>query len=216
MAERIDIYNANLEHMGVMDRAKAHVEGQWHRTFHCWVVRAHQGGQVLFQQRSQHMKNFPGMLDVSAAGHLEAGETVLDGIREMREELGIDVTEKNLVDLGQRVEVADQTNGQKNREYQSVFIYEIDFDLPKFDPNSHEVTALLWLPIESGMNLFTGKIDSVIAEGYSFEAEPQGVWTHFSRSLSAEDFLPRIQRYYLTILIMSERVINRSGPVSIS
>ena len=73
MAERIDIYDANLNHLGAMDRMEAHMQGQWHQTFHCWIVSSVSGGRILLQKRSDSMRNFPRLLDVSAAGHLEAG-----------------------------------------------------------------------------------------------------------------------------------------------
>ena len=116
MADEIDIFNANLEKLGQMDRRQAHYEGQWHRTFHCWLYRASPAPQILLQMRAPRMKNFPEKLDVSAAGHLEVGEDPIDGLREIREELGIEVKQEALLYLGERVEVADQDNGQKNRE----------------------------------------------------------------------------------------------------
>ncbi|WP_407645941.1 NUDIX hydrolase [Actinacidiphila oryziradicis] len=108
-----------------MDRIEAHLQGKWHRTVHCWVVSAERGGQILLQKRSDTMKNFPGLLDVSAAGHLEAGEPVEAGLREVTEELGIEVDRSRLHHLGERVEVADQKNGQRNREYQSVCLIPV-------------------------------------------------------------------------------------------
>ena len=119
MAETIDIYDANLQHLGKMDRVEAHLKGHWHRTFHCWVVNGEGEGRILFQHRSAEMVNFPNMFDVSAAGHLEAGENVEQGIREVSEELGIPTSMDALHSLGYRVEVADQSNGQLNKRISS-------------------------------------------------------------------------------------------------
>jgi isopentenyldiphosphate isomerase len=215
MAE-IDIYNANLEPIGTMERIQAHKDGQWHQTFHCWVVDNKASGALLFQQRSHTMKNFPGMLDVSAAGHLDVGETVEDGLREVHEELGLPISMEDLVALGQRVEVADQANGQRNREYQSVFLYSADIDLGSIKPEPEEITALVWLPLPAGMDLFTGQIDSLSLTGYTYEGATVGSWEPFELDVSRDSFLPRIQQYYLTALIMAERVLKNAGPVAIS
>lgn len=216
MAERIDVYDANLTHIGAMDRLEAHKEGKWHRTFHCWVVSSANGGQLLFQKRSDNMRNFPGLLDVSAAGHLEAGETIDDGLREVTEELGIPIDRAHLHSLGERVEVADQTNGQRNREYQSVYLYQCDLLLTEYHPQVEEVAALLWLPIKDGYKLFDSSTESVVMTGYTYERSAGAKWEPFEFTATRDTFLPRIQRYYLASMIMAERLLNDAGPLAIS
>lgn len=211
----IDIYDANLEPQGSMERIQAHREGKWHKTFHCWIVSPRDGGKVLFQQRSATMRNFPGLLDVSAAGHLDSGESVEDGLREVREELGLALDIDDLAFLGQRVEVADQANGQRNREYQSVYMYVADVDLATISPDRGEVSALIWLPIQDGMRLFTDLVSSLELSGFTSEGHPPE-WRPCMLSVTDASFLPRIQKYYLTSLIMAERLLLRSGPVAIS
>lgn len=219
MTEFIDIYDANLTPIGKMERIEAHREGQWHETFHCWVVTRETGsGGVLFQQRSATMKNFPGMLDVSAAGHLEAGESLREGIREIREELGIPIDEARLRDLGYRVEVADQSNGQKNREYQGVFMYETDVPLKDFRAEPSELSGLVIVPLADGMELFTGQRDALTVTGWKFEdpTSEQPRWSSFEQTITRDSFLPRIQRYYLTALIMADRMLAGLEPLAIS
>lgn len=73
-------------------------KGLLHGAAHVWVWR-HRAGQVeiLLQQRADGMMTFPGMLDISAAGHIDPGEEVLvTAIRECREELDLEVTDKDL------------------------------------------------------------------------------------------------------------------------
>lgn len=216
MAEMIDIYDANLKHKGVMERIKAHMEGEWHRTFHCWVVSTERGGSLIFQQRSKKMKNFPGLLDVSAAGHIEAGEPIEEGVREVKEELGIDVDESRLIKLGERVEVADQANGQRNREYQSVYMYLTSQQISLYKPEEYEVTALVLLNIQDGFKMFRGEVDKVSMTGCSYEINENGIGEPFTLEATIQSFLPRIQQYYLTSLIMAERLLEGNFNVSIS
>jgi len=215
MAETIDIYDANLTLIGTMERVKAHKEGQWHKTFHCSVVTREYGGAILFQLRSPEMVNFPNMLDISAAGHLEAGEKVEEGIREVSEELGITLSKGTLHSLGYRVEVADQKNGQRNREYQAVYILHIDIPLSEYTPQVEEVTGLLWIRIKDGLALFSGSQNNATMEGIRYNKN-RAEWENITREVTIEDFLPRIQNYYLTMCIMAERVLENRLPLSIS
>ncbi|WP_233522994.1 NUDIX domain-containing protein [Peribacillus saganii] len=55
---------------------------------------------MYFQLRSEEKKDFPSLFDISAAGHILANETVEDGIREVKEELGIDISMNDLEYVG--------------------------------------------------------------------------------------------------------------------
>ena len=214
--EKIDIYDANLKHLGIMDRKDAHLQGLWHTTFHCWLINNTNGGQILLQGRSSDMENFPDMLDVSAAGHILAGEKIDEGVREVEEELGIIINIKNLRFLGYRVEVADQTNGQKNREYQAVYLLKHDPNLFEYRPQIEEVDSLFWLNIDDGINLLTGKQNSVKVKGIKYDKSSKN-WTSHEREITINELLPRIQSYYLTVLIMGQRFLSDNTlPLAIS
>jgi isopentenyldiphosphate isomerase len=215
MAESIDIYNANLDPAGSMDRGKAHMDGRWHRTFHCWVVNPADEPRILFQVRSDAMVNFPGMLDVSAAGHILAGESLSDGVREVREELGVAFDEGMLHALGDRVEVADQANGQKNREYQSVYLLLLHEELAAYEPQVEEIAGLVWLGIGDGLRLFAGDCPDAEVRGIKYDASAKA-WRDTVRTVTSSDFLPRIQRYYLTAAIMADRLVKGQFPLAIS
>eukprot|EP00580_Thalassiosira_gravida_P006698 CAMPEP_0201639400 /NCGR_PEP_ID=MMETSP0493-20130528/19214_1 /ASSEMBLY_ACC=CAM_ASM_000838 /TAXON_ID=420259 /ORGANISM="Thalassiosira gravida, Strain GMp14c1" /LENGTH=256 /DNA_ID=CAMNT_0048112785 /DNA_START=292 /DNA_END=1062 /DNA_ORIENTATION=+ len=84
----------------VKERGRVHVDGDWHRSVQVWIVQKdesqREGGdeeeekvRVLLQRRSPYKDTHPNLLDVSCAGHVNAGDDVLDTtIREMEEELG--------------------------------------------------------------------------------------------------------------------------------
>lgn len=212
----IDIFDANLKPIGTMNRRHAHNLGMWHKSFHCWVYAT--GGQpsLLFQLRAPDSTNFPDMLDVSAAGHLNPGESPEDGIRELHEELGImEVTAQDLIFAGSRVEVADQSNGQLNREYQFVYFMETPYELERFSPEPKEVWGLYWVPIEPGISLFVHERDSVLASGIAWN-DARSQYVADERTFGRDDFLPRIQRYYLAALLASQRLIDGDRLVAIS
>jgi len=63
-----------------------------------WVFRKTENGvEVLFQHRSEFVDSNAGKWDISAAGHMNYGETIVEAaVREAREEIGIEISEKDL------------------------------------------------------------------------------------------------------------------------
>ena len=86
--EQLKVFDENYTYLRDENRDKVHHEGLWHETFHCWLV---DDQFVYIQKRSAMKKDFPGLFDITAAGHILSTETVADGIREVEEELGIEV-----------------------------------------------------------------------------------------------------------------------------
>ena len=119
--ELLDVLDERGEPVGVERRDVVHRDGLWHRAFHLWVLS---GPDVLLQRRSAAKATHPGMLDATAAGHLGAGEGVLEGgLREVREELGVAYRAPELTELGVwRIEDRVGPGGRLvNREHHHVW-----------------------------------------------------------------------------------------------
>lgn len=88
----------------IVERKKAHQEGVRHRTAHVWLMRERQGRtEILLQKRSRNKDSHPGCYDISSAGHIPAGVDWLpSACRELQEELGVEIGEKELEYRGQR------------------------------------------------------------------------------------------------------------------
>ena len=95
--EILDVFDEHGRLLGTKRRADVHRDGDWHLAFHLWVVAP---AGVLLQRRARSKSSWPGFLDASAAGHLLAGETIRDGLREVDEELGAAYAFDDLVHLG--------------------------------------------------------------------------------------------------------------------
>jgi hypothetical protein len=116
--ELLDVLDEEGRPVGVKTRGEVHRDGDWHAAFHLWVV---QPGGVLLQRRALTKDSWPGRLDATAAGHLTAGESVPDGLREADEELGVAFSFDALIDLGVHL-VDERIPGDgRNRERQHVF-----------------------------------------------------------------------------------------------
>ncbi|GHV16168.1 hypothetical protein AGMMS49938_15890 [Fibrobacterales bacterium] len=152
-----DENGTNLEKTA--SREETHKNGYWHRTAHIWLIDFE--GLILLQLRSFEKDIFPNRWDVSAAGHLDLGETPVQAARrELREELGIDVAENDLEFLGDLKCVAEITSPIKtkirkrkiailDREIQSVFLVRIShYPINKFNLQKSEVQKVKWFSVE--------------------------------------------------------------------
>ncbi len=144
--EQIDVVSpANGEVLATADRSVVHAEGHWHQVFHCLVLRP-SANSVVLQRRALSKASFPGLLDLSATGHLESGESPLDGLREFEEELGVPLDPKYLIPLGTRL-LADDNGEGKNRERVHVFFVLDDRPISEYRPPPCEVASLIEIAV---------------------------------------------------------------------
>ncbi|WP_051041723.1 NUDIX hydrolase [Planococcus halocryophilus] len=121
--EKLRIYDEHRVAQDIASRQTIHEQGYWYETFHCWVIsREDEKDMIYLQLRSEDKKDFPGLFDITAAGHLLADETVKDGVREVREELGLKVSFNELISLGT---IKDQLaiGGFLDNEHCHCFLY---------------------------------------------------------------------------------------------
>lgn len=96
--ELLDIVDESDRVVGQAFRDEIHSRGLIHRSTHMLLFDS--SGKLFFQRRSFQKDNDPGLWDSSAAGHVDAGESYLVcAVRELREELGIEVDDKDLTEL---------------------------------------------------------------------------------------------------------------------
>ncbi len=197
MTEYFDIFDQALQPIGVKARAAVHRDGDWHQVFHCWVIgRDDNGaGYVILQKRADD-RDYGGKIDISAAGHLEAGETVRDGPREIREELGLCLSFDELLPLGRRLGMTKQGD-LIDCQICHVFFYECDRPLSAYHYSKEEIAGLVKLRIEDGLQLLAGERPSVEAPAVGLAAD--------TIKIAADDFIPSIDNYVLKALILARR-----------
>lgn len=200
--ERLDIYDEDGQYVGTAPRSVAHAEGYWHRTFHCVVLQRDAGvDYVLFQKRHTRKDTNPGKFDTTSAGHLLAGETLEDGIREPQEELGIAVTMDELIPLGV-VRHTYLEPGIIDREMSHVFLLINTLPLVAYRPQLDEVSGLVRIRLEDTLALFRGRVDYARATGLEW-AEDSGHCREVEYSLRTDDFVDHGGEY----IRMLERIV---------
>lgn len=161
--EFIDIYNEKEEYIGYCEKDKAHQVGLWHRTFNCLVINPRKK-TVFFQYKNMEHNgiNKNKLLEITVGGHLQSGESISDGIREIKEEMGINIYFNQLIDMDFR-----KCNKRLNEEY---IIKEFQYyylllknirieEITNYDIK--EVFGYVELKIEDAISLLEKKIDVI-------------------------------------------------------
>lgn len=197
----------------VKERELVHRDGDWHRAFHCWIVSSaeDQEPHVILQRRAPHKETWGGRWDVSIGGHYAAGEGVEGGLREIREELGLDVDREDLVQVGWRREEVLYESGLIEREVQDIFFLRKDVDIGWLAPDPEEVVAVAFVSPRALPALAEGALISVSARGA--EVGPDRTLRAVALRLQAEDLVPRARGYYRKVARFAERLARGESSV---
>ncbi|WP_051617284.1 NUDIX hydrolase [Desulfonatronovibrio hydrogenovorans] len=133
--EYIEAVDSSNRPLAVLPRAEVHRQGLFHRTVIVLVYdRDH---RLLIQKRHRSKSLYPGRWDLSATGHLKAGESATDGaMRELREEVGV---------APKALRLATIINGSSETNFE--FIYLFNAGRVKFSPspNPEEVEETMFI-----------------------------------------------------------------------
>jgi len=142
LLEILDIWNENGKPTGQSaDKAVLHQNGLFHPTVHIWFYTP--TPNILLQKRTANKLIFPNLWDVSVAGHVASGETVLEGAtREIEEEIGLSVKPEDLNLISVRKNVNKFSNGIIDAEFQHVFLCELSVAIEALRIQKEEVDAV--------------------------------------------------------------------------
>lgn len=140
--ELLDVVDENNELTGkAMDRDVIHDQEILHREVAVWIMN--EKGEVLIQKRSATKKNEPNMWGVTA-GHLAVNEEpTLGMLREMKEEIGINVLKEELELLS--IEKCDDVN---NKCFVYMYFYQTDKKQEEYVLQKEEVSYVKYVTVE--------------------------------------------------------------------
>lgn len=152
--ELFDVVDINGNPTGkIVSREEAHKQGIRHCTAHIWVTRNNGNTfDVLLQKRALNKDSHPGCYDTSSAGHIQAGDNVIDSaIRELSEELGIIASKEDLKFIDKfHIEYKKEFHNKIfcDNEVAFVHIYSKEIDEAKLTIQKEELDSVKWFPIE--------------------------------------------------------------------
>ncbi len=125
-------------------KKEAHEKGLWHRSVHIWILNSK--NELLVQKRSPLMDNHPNEWDISAAGHVSAGEdNITSALRETEEELGLKLSPGNFTLIG-TIQQRSAREGYINNEVNPIYVVKMDLDLSNIKKQVEEVSEVKFIP----------------------------------------------------------------------
>ena len=197
-SEQIRIFDESRNQIGVANREDVHRLGYWHEAFHCWFISKEMGIDYLYLQlRSDKKKDYPSLLDITAAGHLLANETVQDGVREIKEEIGINISFQELIPLG-IIEYCVMKENFIDKELANVYMYKSDESFDDFILQEDEVAGIVKTEFNHFVELWFGKRETIKISG--FEIGKEGNKILVDENVGRNTFVPHPLEYYKTVI----------------
>src|SRR3989344_343238 len=163
--EQVDLLSPpTFEKSGVVKpRDQAIADGDWIGTFNLWIIRSEPEPSIIYQQRSPKSSWAPNKLDVTTGGHYQAGESIYDGLREVKEELGRTYQIDQLFYLGRKLHVSPDIHGFTRHNVVDIFFVIDNSPLESYELEKEEVFTIAACPID--------KLIQVHTEKHPFEVE---------------------------------------------
>lgn len=169
MEEFFDVLDEKGNYTGKVEtREKCHKEGLWHKAVAVYIINSK--NQILLQRRSANKRLWPNMLDVTAGGHVLAGEFGFEAIiREAKEELGIELNKNEITFLGASISKQSEKD-IINNHFNEYYIVRKDLDETKLKLQKEEVSEIKWIDKE--------EIIERIKDDYNGITNKEGCWEY--------------------------------------
>jgi isopentenyl-diphosphate delta-isomerase len=144
--ELIDIFDDSNNPLNRIElKSKAHAEGLRHRAAHIWIYNSK--GEILLQLRSKDSW-FPDVWDISASGHIGAGESAIIGaLRELSEEVGIFAEPEDLEFI--RIKRQDACYGSViDNEFNYIYLFNFEGEIKDLALQQEEVADARFILLE--------------------------------------------------------------------
>ena len=151
MEELIDVLDEFGNKTGLVKTKKdIKKDGDYHRAISVLILN---DNKILLQKRSSTKKFYPNLWSIFIKGHVQAGEESLDAcIREISEEIGIDIDKRELNYLYTLKEEKRDNDYIENIFYDT-FIMRQDIDLKDIKVQEEEVSEVKYMEVSEVYDL---------------------------------------------------------------
>ncbi len=174
MQEMFDVLNEWGEFTGKKaTREECHKQGLWHRAVYAFIIN--DKGEVLLQKRSKNKKLWPDKWDITAGGHVNSGEFGRQAlIREVKEELGIEITDDDIKYLLGSTSINEQGD-VLNKHFNECYIITKNVDISEIKIQEEEVSDVKFFAKD--------EILKRVRNNYEGLTEKTGPWNFLKRIL---------------------------------
>lgn len=178
MKEYFDVLTENGEFTDrIESREECHSKGFWHKAVAVYIINSK--NQVLLQKRSGTKKLWPNLWDISAGGHVLAGEFGFQAIiREIKEELGIDIEKKNITFIGGSTSVNIKPD-IINKHFNEYYIVNKDVEISDLKLQTEEVSDAKWIDKDEIIERIDNNFDGI--------TEKTGCWDYLKKYYEWKD-----------------------------
>lgn len=142
--EMLDIYDDEGHPIGAKSYDEVHREGYWHKVVGLFLINSR--NEILMQRRSLKKSISPGLLTVSAGGHLRTGEDDYACMkREMQEEMGVDI-DIHSAKLLYACKDSKKSKDKIDNVFLAGYTLHCDIDISTVRYDKDEVEEFLYIP----------------------------------------------------------------------
>jgi len=151
--ELLDIVDDNDQVIGQALRSEAHKNKLLHREVNVWFVTPQK--EIIFQKRSLLKENYPGLLTVTAGGHVSSGEDYQAAIiKEIFEETGFKVYASDLIFLGfKKFQSFDEITNSYNNSIRAFYGYIYNGEIEALKVEQDAGSGFEKMPLRNILNL---------------------------------------------------------------
>ncbi|WLR53791.1 NUDIX domain-containing protein [Mesobacillus subterraneus] len=196
--EMLKVFDQQGNCIGTATRSEVHKSGHWHETFHCWFTERIDNEEFLFfQVRSSTKKDYPKLLDITAAGHILADESPVDGLREVKEELGIELAMEDLHSLGV-IKDSLKCPDLIDNELCHVYLYDQPQPFDHYRLQREEVSGIMMASLTEFENLWFRQVEQIKVKGFLMSVNDEK--ESHSMLVSKRDFVPHEDTYIESVI----------------
>ena len=198
--ELIDIYDTEMNLLGVADKKQAHEEGLWHKVFHCWIIS--EDGNIWLPLKKLKDETSTKLYDISVSKHILVGETPKEcGINELEDTYSIKIKEHNLIKMFTQTMVGEKP--YKNCEFCPTYLYKTQYKFSDLTICDDEIEGMFVADIQDLIDLFFGDVKSITINGIKL-----GKKGNIRKNITKSDFCPYGDKYYQKVFTTIQRFID--------
>ncbi|MCA9355645.1 NUDIX domain-containing protein [Candidatus Kaiserbacteria bacterium] len=151
--EKLNILDEQGNILGQEYRDVIHQKGLLHGEVHVWCVTPE--NELIFQHRAKDKDTYPDLLDATAGGHVDLGETYEESaIKELKEETGLDAEPSELIFLRTEIRNSfDEVTGMTNHPRRNIYLLKRKVAIEDLTVEAGKALGFVSYPVTTLLNL---------------------------------------------------------------